>query len=673
MADTANNELLDRVVRHQVYLERFKGSELPKLIAQLNALDADLLDQLHRADPSSLGGKRLIAMLDKVSEISDEATKRYAAALNGSLTALGNYETSWMSANIAQSIGAEILVTAGLDIITPDPNLLKAAINSRPLQGRLLRDWVTGLGDARKSRLAAAIRIAMIEQQTIGQLVTRILGTKANNYEDGILAISRRGAEALARTATQHVSNEARRLSYDANGAVIDQVQWVATLDGRTTPYCRAMDGKLLPMDSGPRPPAHINCRSTTVPVLKSWADIGIEAGDISEGTRASMNGQVADTLTYDAWLRKQSPEFQNEVLGREKANLFRNGLTMDKFVDLKTQHEFTLDELRQREPDVWSAAHAGKTASAGRATAGEEPSPYDLITPEQANRSTGILAPDKNGLLVGAREVKGSGASLPLELGAHGSFKAGEDAVRRYMTAAADDLHDPGLPGAYEHMTALEADTGNVLWRTSDNERSQVGIPNDLFAQYRTEGAMPARSVDIWHNHPSAMSPLSTQDMVFTMNLPGVRQIVAQDALGNVFRGEAPHFNTAEARDAHMNWLHFGHRQWMAEFKSAIPEFDELTPFFRTMQAGVVPGKLSIEQGYHGYGNHLSWRLMDELGLMTYHHEATGVLAEMDAVLNGVLAEEGMTLLDFAREAFNPKTIAAQLDFAAKTKRLYR
>lgn len=953
MTDTANEELLNRVIRHQVYLERFKASELPKLIAQLNALDADLIDQLHRMDPATLGGRRMVDMIDKVAQISDEATKRYAAALDGSLMGLGKYETSWTSANIAQAMGAEILVKAGLEIVTPDPNLLKAAIYSRPLQGRLLKDWVAGLGDARKSRLAAAIRIAMIEQQTIGQLVTRIIGTKANDYRDGILEISRRGAAILARTATQHVSNEARRLSYDQNSDVVSEVQWVATLDGRTTPYCRAMDGKRFALDSGPRPPAHIGCRSTTVPVLKSWADIGIDAGDISEGTRASMNGQVPDTLTYDAWLRKQTPDLQDEILGRAKADLFRNGLTMDKFVDLNTQHEFTLDELRQREPEIWSAAHGGKTAKAGRpsglaegpagtgpampesfnkhgrlqqiADAADEglaadptaadaakavegfighgpgarvvsgasgimdaaplenalgnpasavatqlerhfapvreqirvelgndtvrlfrvqgkveprdakviymsrgkadvrnvlswtsdrefaeqwagvpkkapralytdaeriafekelaakgevtigstrlvPNPdapqyldmydrhgeyitdtdsvahyiagrnealtesrayYDrkmanvfeanvpldavrwvsdragqsefivrnelgapwhidargrlggsalhdltaphlLMTEEQANRAMGSLAPDENGLNVGIREIIGSGSKLPLALGDHGSFAKGEAAIRRYMTAASEDLHNPALPGAYEHMTAIEVDTGKVLFRTTDNERSSVQVPGALMDSYVNPGALPVKGIDIWHNHPSAMSPLSTQDMVFTMHLPAVRNIVAQDALGNVFRGEAPHFASTVDRDSHLNWLHYGHRQWMTEFKNAIPEFDELTPIFRTLQAGDAPGKLSIMQGYHGYGNHLSWRLMDELGFLKYTHETTGTLAELDRIFNQVLAEEGMTLLDFAREAFNPKTVAAQLRFAADTKRLY-
>lgn len=364
---TANEELLNRTIRHQVYLERFKASELPRLIRELDALDRDLLGQLAAVDPESLTGQRLEAQIAKVSEISDEATRRYSETLLGSLSTLGAYEASWAAATIASTAGAEFLVVAGLDITTPDPNLLRAAIFSRPLQGKLLEDWVADLEKARRDRLSAAIRMAAIESQTIDQLVRRIRGTRANGYKDGILDISRRGAEALARTAMQHISNSARAASYEQNASVIDEVQMVATLDGRTTPYCRGIDGKRFPRTKGPRPPFHINCRTTTVPVLKSWAEIGIQANELSASTRASMNGQVADTLDYDAWLRGQSSAFQDDVLGPSRADLFRKGgLHQDRFVDFSSQRQWTLKELREREPDAWRATFGDRELRAG-------------------------------------------------------------------------------------------------------------------------------------------------------------------------------------------------------------------------------------------------------------------------------------------------------------------
>lgn len=150
---------------------------------------------------------------------------------------------------------------------------------------------------------------------------------------------------------------------------------------------CRARDGKIYPIDSGPRPPAHPNCRSTTAPVLKSWeslarpgalkperdarriddlfrerlADKGFtpeQIAKIERDTRASMNGQVAGDLDYSSWLRRQPVAMQNEVMGVTKAALFRKGeIDADRFVDLRTAEPFTLDDLRRRERAAWARA----------------------------------------------------------------------------------------------------------------------------------------------------------------------------------------------------------------------------------------------------------------------------------------------------------------------------
>ena len=57
--------------------------------------------------------------------------------------------------------------------------------------------------------------------------------------------------------------------------------------------------------------------------------------------------GTVPADVTYDGWLRGQPVEFQNEVLGRPKATLFRRGLKIDRFVD-RAGRELTVPELRK-------------------------------------------------------------------------------------------------------------------------------------------------------------------------------------------------------------------------------------------------------------------------------------------------------------------------------------
>ena len=144
---------------------------------------------------------------------------------------------------------------------------------------------------------------------------------------------------------------------YAGNADLIKGVRWVSTLDGRTSPICRARDGVIYDVDKGPRPPAHWNCRSTTVPVLRSWRELGIPADEASPGTRASMDGQVPSDMTYQQWLKSKPAAFQDETLGKAKGRLFRSGgLTLDRFVNNKGR-EYTLDELRKRDAQAFAKA----------------------------------------------------------------------------------------------------------------------------------------------------------------------------------------------------------------------------------------------------------------------------------------------------------------------------
>lgn len=86
---------------------------------------------------------------------------------------------------------------------------------------------------------------------------------------------SRRGAEAMVRTAVTHTSAAAHQEVYRSFGAdvVTGGRSGSRDADSWIHPKLRASrDGKVYPVGSGPRPPVHVNCRSTTAPVLKGHA-----------------------------------------------------------------------------------------------------------------------------------------------------------------------------------------------------------------------------------------------------------------------------------------------------------------------------------------------------------------------------------------------------------------
>jgi SPP1 gp7 family putative phage head morphogenesis protein len=362
---SANEELLDRIVRHQIHIERMKAGEVAALITALNELDGELMALLASEEPASLGARALEAHIRAVQEVSEAATRKYAELLTVTLETFALYESGWIAAQMSDVVGPRVIAALGRpkDGFAPVPeNLMRAAVHKRPLQGRLLKEWVADLDAGRKRRLAASIRTAAIEQKTIPELVREIRGTRANAYKDGVLEISRRGAETLARTSLQHISVAARETTFQQNSDVVKGVKWISVLDMRTTPQCRTLDGTVFPLGKGPRPPIHPGCRSSITPALVSLSELfGKDIPDsIDDRTRASMNGQVPADLTYGEWLRQQSASVQDEVLGPTRGKLFRQGgLTIDRFTDSKSLRSLTLKELQKREPAAWAKAFA--------------------------------------------------------------------------------------------------------------------------------------------------------------------------------------------------------------------------------------------------------------------------------------------------------------------------
>jgi len=72
-----------------------------------------------------------------------------------------------------------------------------------------------------------------------------------------------------------------------------------------------------------------------------------------TDGTRPSETGEVSAKTTYPQWLRRQPKAFQDEVLGKARAKLFRDGkLPIDRFIDDRG-NTLTLAELVSRDSSL--------------------------------------------------------------------------------------------------------------------------------------------------------------------------------------------------------------------------------------------------------------------------------------------------------------------------------
>lgn len=367
---TGNDKLTDALIRRQIFLMRFSGNVRDRIVSRLNRaepeLRAALKARIERAarigfDPGPVTTRRFekrIAAIEKVVRIqNDPVFKDIKSGMRSELGILAKDEATFMASAISGTMPVII------DSALPSDKILRSVVTARPFQGKILNDWMNQYESNDRRRMMDGIRTGILFDETPTQISRRIFGTRRLGGRDGVREITRRGAQALAQTATNGISNGSKEAFYVANKRFIDKELYVATLDSRTTPICQSLDGDTFEVGIGPRPPLHINCRSVRVPVVDG-RDVGTRpANSVIESELSGLKGEarrnkiktlvggVPADQSYQVFLKNQSVPFQNEVLGPTRGKLFRQGkVTVDSFVDQKTGRQFTLKELSARE-----------------------------------------------------------------------------------------------------------------------------------------------------------------------------------------------------------------------------------------------------------------------------------------------------------------------------------
>jgi len=316
---------------------------------------------LTQSDLTEYNVKRLEALLGEVDSLLLGIFDRYSEKLNLDLIDIANYEAEFEATSLARSAPAGV----SLDLAVPTATAIRAAVLTNPLSvrgiggGKLLKSFIDGWAQAERDRVTGTIRQGFFEGQTNFQIIRNIRGTKAAGYKDGILAVTNRNAGTIVHTAIQHVSSQARMEVAKENTDVVTEIEMVATLDSKTSQTCRSMDKRRFPVDSGPRPPFHPNCRTTFVLITK------LSVVFAKGATRASVGDdgpqQVSASLDYYQWLQQQPAEFQDVAIGPVRGKLFREGgLSVERFAELQLDRNFaplTLVQMKSLEPLAFERA----------------------------------------------------------------------------------------------------------------------------------------------------------------------------------------------------------------------------------------------------------------------------------------------------------------------------
>ena len=243
-------EITDKLIRHQIFLERFAGTVAKTIQDGIDrARDAafsEIMTNTHDVNTNRLKEQLEVIMLRHMEDALDEVKE------------LTSHEADFNER-----------------ILKPELDEVASATDAALLSALINKPMPVGLADKKANRKIQPAYNKFAEQ-TAGIIVQPIRDAQVNGGDNlataetilfmttGILTAR---ARSLARSSVVHAANTSKEEVYKVNP--IKQVEWVSVLDSHTTDYCRGQDGKLYDVGVGPRPPAHYNCRSITQPVIE--------------------------------------------------------------------------------------------------------------------------------------------------------------------------------------------------------------------------------------------------------------------------------------------------------------------------------------------------------------------------------------------------------------------
>ena len=381
-------------------LNRFSNGVAKRIVTTYNDLVLDAVDQLRGIDELAAPAKaaRLRAILAQLKQSLEGWAGSSTAVAVTELQGLAELQSAFVIEELRKALPIElrdqirsvqISPQFARSVATVDPTAinvvslsddLQAAVTGAPQtfsltaaqgtaitlpNGKVLEKSFRGLAVAQAELFAKTVRNGLLTGESTEKIARRLKGRLRFGQRGSVRQVVQAGGDstsmanrqvmAVVRTSINQVANTASQQVYEANQDITSKYRYTATLDSRTSPICRALDGREFEYGKGPIPPQHFNCRSTTVPVI-DYEALGFTPP--KPGKRAAQGGMVPDTQSYGQWLNDQSKEVKADVLGPEKVPYFNRlakkyGPTdaIRKFVS-GDGSELTLDQLRRLYPN---------------------------------------------------------------------------------------------------------------------------------------------------------------------------------------------------------------------------------------------------------------------------------------------------------------------------------
>ncbi len=373
-----DDRIPDAYAAHSISILRIAAGHRAKAMEALLELESSMIGRIATA-PTINSRARAEKILEQTEATITQAYDAIAENHGTDLAALASIEQAATVGIISSVIGADI------NSVAFSASQLEAIVAGDTLLGHSSGKWWKAQDVDLQTKFRGVMQNGLLTGQTNEELIRKVRGTAAGNFNDGIMAAKRRDAAAIVRSSAISTANTARMKTIERMPDITKGIQWLATLDGKTTLICIALSGEAWTLPdytpighdkAYPGPTAHWNCRSVQIPVLKSWEEMsgkklpsidnkkleervkqklaakGMSAEQISKATinsRASMDGQVSKDLKFEDWMKRKDDTVINGLLGPGRAKLRNRGngkLTVSDLTD-QSNRPLTIAQLK--------------------------------------------------------------------------------------------------------------------------------------------------------------------------------------------------------------------------------------------------------------------------------------------------------------------------------------
>ena len=200
----------------------------------------------------------------------------------------GTYESTFYQTAYSVALGTGV----GISFSKINEDFIKEAI-TYPWSGDMFSNRIWSNRNQLVKQIRETITNGLIKGSSVQKMAREIKGTMDSSYKNSLR---------LIRTETAAVIGDATAKSYE--NLDVEEYQFIATLDNRTSNTCSTLDGKVFKLKDKQvgvnYPPMHPNCRSAVAPYFSNR-----KQAELRRSRDSQNNNEVIPNMTFNEWQNK--------------------------------------------------------------------------------------------------------------------------------------------------------------------------------------------------------------------------------------------------------------------------------------------------------------------------------------------------------------------------------